>query len=60
VRQRCSQLGVPKDVLDRGPVPVPMLYPGRLGRGGDVEVGHDERVGVDGVGGGELSEGQAR
>ena len=59
VAQRGAVLGVAEDVLDAGAVPVPVLHRGRPVRGGHVEVGHDERVGVDrGGGAGELGQRQ--
>ena len=39
-------------------MPVPVLDRGRPLTGGHVKVGHDERVAVDGVGGGELGQWQ--
>ena len=56
--QRGAVLGVAEQVLDRGAVPVPVLDRGGPLAGGHVEVGHDERVAVDGVGGGQLGERQ--
>jgi len=44
--------GVAEHVLDRCPVPVPVLDLGSRVAGGHVEVGDDERVPVDRVGGG--------
>ena len=46
---RCGgrrELAVVEDVLHRGAVTVPVLGGHRLVRGGDVQVGQDERVGV--------------
>jgi hypothetical protein len=41
-----------------GAVPVPVLHRGRPGRGGDVVVGQDERVGVHRISAGQLLQGQ--
>ena len=48
VAQRGAVLAVAEDVLDAGAVPVPVLHRGGPGRGGHVQVGADEAVGVDG------------
>ena len=56
--QRSAVLGITEDVLDRCPVPVPVLHRGRFVRCGHIEVGHDERVTIDGVEGGELGDRQ--
>ena len=53
-----AELAVTEDVLHRGAVPVPVLHSGRLVRGGHVQVGQDERVGVDRPGTGQLGERQ--
>jgi hypothetical protein len=51
-------LAVAEDVLDGGPVPVPVLCRGGLVRCGHVQVRQDEAVGVDRVGAGEPGDGQ--
>ena len=56
--QRGTDLGVAKDVFGRGPVLVPVLHRSGFGRGSDIEVGHDERVAIDGVVAGELADQQ--
>jgi hypothetical protein len=45
-------------LLDRGPVPVPVLHRGGFVRCGHVQVGPDERVAIDGVDLGELADRQ--
>src|SRR2546429_9312089 len=56
VPQRGAELAVAEDVLHRGAVTVPLLRGGRLIRAGHVQVGQDERVGVDGWLPGQLRE----
>jgi len=56
VAQRGAVLGVAEQVLHLGAVPIPVLHRSGLFAGGHVEVGHHERVAVDGVDGGELGE----
>jgi hypothetical protein len=51
-------LGIPEQVFDHGAVPVPVFDRGRLAASGHVEVGHDERIAVDGVRPGQLVQGQ--
>jgi hypothetical protein len=53
-----AELAVAEDVLHRGAVPVPVLRRRRLVRGSHVQVGQDERVGVDCPGPGQLVERQ--
>ena len=48
VAQRGTVLAVAEDVLDAGAMPVPVLARHGPGRGGDITVGEDEAVGVDG------------
>src|SRR5712692_3803203 len=47
VPQRGAVLAVAEYVLDAGAVPVPVLARHGPGRGGDIDVGQDEAVGVD-------------
>ena len=49
VPQGGPELAVAEHVLDRGPVPVPVLHRDRPLTGGHVQVGQDERVAVDGA-----------
>ena len=58
VAQRGAVLGVAEQVLHLGAVAVPVLDRGGALAGGDVEVGHDERVAVHGVQVSELGQGQ--
>ena len=53
-----AELAVTEDVLHRGAVPVPVLGGHRLVWAGHVQVGQDERVGVDRPGTGQLGERQ--
>ena len=58
VPQGGAELAVAEDVLHRGAVPVPVLGGYRLVRAGHVQVGQDERVGVDRPGAGQLGDRQ--
>ena len=60
VPQGGAGLAVAEDVLHRGAVPVRVLRRNRLVRSSHVQVRHDERVGVDRPGAGQLGFGRAR
>jgi hypothetical protein len=58
VAQRGTVLGVAEHVLHLRAVAIPVLHGSGSVAAGDVEIGHDERVAVDGVEFGELVERQ--